>query len=272
MSVLTCLGRHTITGLLTTSGQHDRDWSGVYRLFEKERVDLERLFAPVYQKVLGRLPEGAPVVGFLDDTLLAKRGRKVAGANWRRDPLGPPFQANLIWSQRFVQSALALPEGVGAVRARAIPVQLRHAPTALRPRAGAGPEAWAQYRQEQRRRCLSVVGAQQMGALRARLDAHPGGAKRALLLAVDGSYTNRTMYRKLPARTTLIGRVRKDAALFAPPVASGGRGRPRVYGAPLPTPEQLRTGLGGNLCRCGTYMGIQQAVLQAVKAMKGGPQ
>ncbi|HEY6328823.1 MAG TPA: (2Fe-2S)-binding protein [Blastocatellia bacterium] len=32
---------------------------------------------------------------------------------------------------------------------------------------------------------------------------------------------------------------------------------------PNPTPEQVRHGLGGNLCRCGTYIGIRAAVLQA---------
>ena len=32
---------------------------------------------------------------------------------------------------------------------------------------------------------------------------------------------------------------------------------------PHPTPEEIRTGLGGNLCRCGTYMGIRAAVMQA---------
>ncbi len=37
-----------------------------------------------------------------------------------------------------------------------------------------------------------------------------------------------------------------------------------------PTVEQVRKGLGGNLCRCGTYVGITQAVLQAAKQMKGG--
>lgn len=31
---------------------------------------------------------------------------------------------------------------------------------------------------------------------------------------------------------------------------------------PNPTPEDVRRGLSGNLCRCGTYRGIQQAVAQ----------
>jgi xanthine dehydrogenase YagT iron-sulfur-binding subunit len=34
---------------------------------------------------------------------------------------------------------------------------------------------------------------------------------------------------------------------------------------PDPTPEQIRHGLGGNLCRCGTYAGIHGAIAQAAK-------
>ena len=40
---------------------------------------------------------------------------------------------------------------------------------------------------------------------------------------------------------------------------------------PDPTPEEIRKGLGGNLCRCGTYVGIRKAVADAAKVMKGGP-
>ena len=39
---------------------------------------------------------------------------------------------------------------------------------------------------------------------------------------------------------------------------------------PDPTPEQVRFGLGGNVCRCGTYAGIQAAVLDAALEMRGG--
>ena len=38
---------------------------------------------------------------------------------------------------------------------------------------------------------------------------------------------------------------------------------------PNPTYEQVKTGLGGNLCRCGTYVGVRKAVLQAAKNMGG---
>ena len=39
---------------------------------------------------------------------------------------------------------------------------------------------------------------------------------------------------------------------------------------PNPTEADVNHGLGGNLCRCGTYVGIRKAVLQAAKEMKGG--
>jgi aerobic-type carbon monoxide dehydrogenase small subunit (CoxS/CutS family) len=36
---------------------------------------------------------------------------------------------------------------------------------------------------------------------------------------------------------------------------------------PSPTPEQVRLGLGGNLCRCGTYAGMKEAIIEAGKQM-----
>ena len=38
---------------------------------------------------------------------------------------------------------------------------------------------------------------------------------------------------------------------------------------PNPSYEQVKDGLGGNLCRCGTYVGVRKAVLEASKSMKG---
>jgi xanthine dehydrogenase YagT iron-sulfur-binding subunit len=38
---------------------------------------------------------------------------------------------------------------------------------------------------------------------------------------------------------------------------------------PKPTLEEVRRGLDGNICRCGTYIGVLEAALAAAKAMKG---
>jgi xanthine dehydrogenase YagT iron-sulfur-binding subunit len=40
---------------------------------------------------------------------------------------------------------------------------------------------------------------------------------------------------------------------------------------PNPRTEQdVEKGLGGNLCRCGTYVGVRKAVLEAAREMRGG--
>jgi aerobic-type carbon monoxide dehydrogenase small subunit (CoxS/CutS family) len=39
---------------------------------------------------------------------------------------------------------------------------------------------------------------------------------------------------------------------------------------PNPTMEQVEHGLGGNLCRCGTYVGVRKAVLEAARETRGG--
>jgi xanthine dehydrogenase YagT iron-sulfur-binding subunit len=38
---------------------------------------------------------------------------------------------------------------------------------------------------------------------------------------------------------------------------------------PNPTLEEVRKGIDGNICRCGTYIGVLQAALAAAKTMKG---
>lgn len=38
---------------------------------------------------------------------------------------------------------------------------------------------------------------------------------------------------------------------------------------PDPTMEQISQDLGGNLCRCGTYVGVRKAVMEAARDMKG---
>jgi xanthine dehydrogenase YagT iron-sulfur-binding subunit len=39
---------------------------------------------------------------------------------------------------------------------------------------------------------------------------------------------------------------------------------------PNPTPEQIEMGVGGNLCRCGTYVGIKGAIAQVARQQRGG--
>lgn len=238
VSLLACLGRHTITGLLTTSGQQHKDWTAAYRLFRDGRLNKQAFWLPILRETTALIPATQPIVAVLDDTLLPKRGVKVHGTAWRRDPKGPNFRVNIIWAQRFLQIALAVPAADGS--ARVIPVDLQHCPTAKKPGPKATDEQRKQYLKEQSVLRLPAVAVKRLHTLRDALDNGPSGHDRPLLVAMDGGYTNTTTFRNIPERTTLIGRIRKDAALFAIPSAQLGRGRRRCYGDRLPTPEVMR--------------------------------
>ena len=242
LSALVCLGRRTLTGLLMTSVRQFEDWTADFRLFSGQRFDENQLFATLRRAVLSELSEETPFVVAMDDTLFRKTGVKTHGVAWRRDPLGPPFQTNFIRGQRFLQISAALPEAAEPCAARMIPVDLRHCPTPRKPRKSASEEEWKAYRKAQNRTKISRRGAEQLRALRESLDREPGGAKRHLVAGVDGSFTNATVLKNIPERTTLIGRIRKDAKLYHLPQvdASPGRGRKRAYGRRAPTPEALR--------------------------------
>jgi hypothetical protein len=233
---LLCLGRHTVTNLLCTAGRQNIDWSADYRLFSEDHWEPQRLFAVVMDSVLERLPAGCPLVLAMDDTHVSKTGTHVPGASYRRDPLSPKFHCNLIRAQRFLQVSAALYATTGPGPARCIPVAFEHAPSVPHPKKSDPPERWQEYRQRRKQDNLSTRGLALIKRLCGEMDRSPQGAGHRLVMGVDASYTNRTVLRGLPPGVVLIGRTRKDLALFALPEA-GIRGR---YGRPLPTPEQLR--------------------------------
>jgi len=62
--------------MLTASGKQFIDWSSSYRIFEKGRVDTEKLFDVALRNGLQCLPSGEIAVAHLDDTLLKKAEEK----------------------------------------------------------------------------------------------------------------------------------------------------------------------------------------------------
>lgn len=222
------LGRHTVTGALTTAGQQQRDWSADYRVWQ--RVPVERLFGHLQQQTLAR--SAGPWVVAVDDSATRKTGRRIPGCGWRRDPLSPPFHVNFHWGQRVLQCSAALPAPDGS--ARLVPVDWTEASLPKKPSRQASAEEQAAYAEARRQANLNVVAVRRLAHLRTVTD-------RTIHFVVDGRFTNRTVLRQLPENSVLIGRIRKDTKLHAPVAPTKRTGRPRRYGAVLPTPEELRT-------------------------------
>jgi len=94
---------------------------------------------------------------------------------------------------------------------------------------------WKQYRAAQKVYNLSARFADLMRRLRTTFDAC-GAAKKILLLAVDGSFCNRTVFTTVLLGVELIARARKDIRLCF----RADDGPRRFYGVEKFTPEQVR--------------------------------
>jgi len=236
---LLCLGRHTLTGVAATTGSVFSDWSADYRLYSQERIDSGEVFSVIRREIIRNLGKNQPMVVAMDDSILRKRGTKIHGVAWRRDPLGPHFSVNFVRSQRVLQLSGALP-AQGRPEVRMVPLDFKHVPTPAKPGRKADETEWDEYRKACPLCRMSVHGLERICCLRQRLD-EDGSSERPLWVVVDGRFTNRTVMKELPDRTTLIGRIRGDAKLYhLPEESSSTTGRKRIYGTQAPTPEQLR--------------------------------
>lgn len=227
--------------MLTASGQQFIDWTAAYRLFYGERMNIEHFFSVIRKELIGQhLSEQSPIYAHMDDTNIRKRGRKVAGTSWLRDPLGPPFHTNFIWGQRYIQLSISLPDKNGASQSKAIPIDFHHCSPIKKPKKRDDQMAWRDYKEKLKKAKLSQVGKERIKLLRDHLNQE-GAEERELIISVDGSYTNETVIKNLPDKVMLIGRIRKDCSLYKlPDTTQKGVGRNRVYGDQLPTPEQIR--------------------------------
>lgn len=245
LASLLCPDRLTLSNVICTCGGQHQDWSADYRLYSKNRVVQEQLFAPVIEAAEQRLPRGRSLVVLLDDTLVRKTGPKIDGVNWRRDPLGPAFQTNLVRGQRYLQFSVAWALDLGSAEqpsispARALPIAFHHAPGAgkLPAKFQADPEAKAQHRLQCKQKSLTVQALAHFRNLRKTVPPD-----RPIHLIGDGSYTNATIVKALPENTHYTGRFRKDAVLhyLPPPLPADHKGRRPSYGPQAPTPDALR--------------------------------
>ena len=232
-------GRRTVTRLICSKNTQDQDWSADYRLFSKRQWSADDLFLEILKECdqHSHWPQNA-LVAVLDDTARRKTGKKIPKVCTLRDPMSLPYHVNLIPGIRFLQGSIIVNPGNCIEHHRAIPVLFEEASPAKKPRKNAPAQEHELYKEQQKKKRISIQGHKAAIKLREQVDLLPNGSKRVLFISVDGSFCNKYFLRFLPEGVIPIARTRKDLKLFKPADESMRKGR--VYGERLPTPDEIR--------------------------------
>jgi hypothetical protein len=217
----------TVCGMLAAAGlaavwHHSR----AHRFFSTARWSVDQVGLGVLRLVVGwMVPADAPVLIAIDDTLFRRRGRTVHAACWAYDgSLPTPKKGKrLSYGNTFVVAAAVVTPPF-LTRPVALPVACR----LWRP---GGPTKTTMAHE-----LINMIAG-----------ACPG---RIIHVVADGAYACAEL-RHLPSRVTLTTLLPRHAALWQvhpelddPSLMQGRRGRPRVRGAKIGTPDRLRRGRG----------------------------
>jgi hypothetical protein len=251
---LLCLGRKTVTSMAIFLKRSSVVPVGDYKFFSDRKWVADDLFRPILAESVKHIPDDYITIG-VDDTRLAKTGKKIPYTNWGRDPLGPPFQTNLIWGLRELHFSIILPlygkkpqivndndkqEEASSLSekptpSRAIPVRWINAPSVKRPGKKASKEQLEEYKILTKTQNLSTLTMRNVQALRDELDQLEL-RKKILIIVGDGSFCNRICFSTPVERTIMVARCRRDAKLCY----QAQEGARRFYSKETFTPEDVR--------------------------------
>ena len=236
--ILCGVGRRTLTRAIAFHGNTQKDWSADYKVFSRSPWEPRALFHPILEQALQEHQLQRIVIS-TDDTRVWRNGKHVPQTQWHRDPMGPPFQVNLRWGHRFLQSSLSLPLYLQdqTSSSRSVPIRFEMAPVVKKPGKNAAPADHQEYRRLKKEKNLSVQFVALTKEVRQHLNQTGHRAKR-LVQVGDGSFCNRTVLAENweAQHVTLVVRCRKDIVLCR---RAPGKGR-RFYGQTKFTPEQVR--------------------------------
>jgi hypothetical protein len=279
LGLLCALGARTVARVLAATGRDQCDWSSEYRLFSRSPWKSRDLFFPVIQRSLAFAgPPKEPILLAGDFTHLVKSGKHIPQLYCMRDPLSPPFHANLIYGLRFFQVTVLCPfrdRQSQPLPARSVPVRFEASPVLSKPRKKATEEERAQYRKNLKKRLASVAARQVLQEVREDFDRAGAGA-RPLLVALAGSFCNQVFLRKAIPGVELLCRCRKDAVLcLRQSSLPEPKGPKRFYDPQSFSPDSVRQDQSspwqnGPFFHGGRFHEIRYKEIQHVLWRKGG--
>lgn len=227
---------HTLTSIIAFNGTDCQDFSADYKLYSRAKWTLQDLFSPVLKEATSYF-KGDYITVSGDDTAHPKTGKHIETARYQRDPMSPPFHANLLFGIRFLILSLTLPlyQIEPHLSARGIPIDYKEAPIAKKPGYKATDKEKEEYKKLKAQMNLSYYLLQEIADLRKRLD-EIGLYKKDVLLTLDGAFCNRTCLRQNIDRMYRIVRCRKDIKLYK---KAKKEDKNRFYDPVSLTPEEI---------------------------------
>jgi hypothetical protein len=224
-------GRRTVTCMILAAGEAaDKHFSSYHRLFSAARWSLDALGLAVFAMIEPHL--GEVVMLAIDDTLARKRGLKMFGTGMHHDPLlSSRGKAITNWGHSWVVLGVIVELPFRPGHYYCLPILFR---------LYLNNKSAAKHRRAYRTRPELAVELLEI------LCKHR--PFRRFHAIADSAYGGQSVLCHLPTNCDLTSRLVKDARLYdAPPVrTTGTNGRPRKFGALLPTPLAMLA----TRCRC----------------------
>ena len=214
--------RRTIMGMLRAGGI-ERHHSSFHRLFATATWSIDVVGLAVYDLIRKLLPQ-ATVFLAGDDTLLNRHGLKIFGTGMHRDPLLSSRGFTVVrWGHCWVVLCVVIESPRNPGRYFALPILAR---LYLNKKASKKWNRSYRTKPEMMLEMLRLVQAH---------DPH-----QPLHFLGDCAFTSSSMLSRMPAEIAVTGRIGTNSRIHAPaPPRKEGRGRPRVRGERLDTPDEM---------------------------------
>jgi len=223
VGILFASGRRTVTTWLRAAGVSD-DFQDYYYFLAALGRKTKSVATQLVTLILRTLPLPDRLLLVIDDSPTKRYGPEVEGADVHHNPTPGPADQPYLYGHIWVTISLALRHpkwGAVALPLRAM-LYVRQRTMALIPRE----RCWQRF----------ATKLQLAARLVEWIVPILKQAGKTVWIVIDGGYTKRPFLRRaLKTGATIVGRLRKDAALrdLPPKLKKGqrrGRGRPRKYG------------------------------------------
>lgn len=231
--------RRSLMGMVRSAGAQ-RHHAAFHRIFSAARWSLDEVGLRLFDLILRQAPQETVFLAG-DDTLISRRGLKIFGTGMHRDPcLSSRSHTVTRWGHCWVVLMVVIESPRTPGRYFALPVLAR---------LYLNKKAAAKWRRKYRSKTDLLIEMLQ------RIEGHATG--KALHFLGDSAYTAPAVLARIPPRIDVTGRADLDARLHAAPPArhQGQRGRPRVRGARLPSPQELLGQTGLRRMKLSLYQG-----------------